>query len=90
MTFKEFRATCQYCDDLGAALGDATLAGVHGYLYCDVLFIENTATWCRPDQGDPWGPNWYAMIGRSEYRSNNLTEIERRLYDFAVAHGYTA
>jgi hypothetical protein len=30
------------------------------------------------------------MIGRSEYRSNNLTEIERRLYDFAVAHGYTA
>ena len=90
MTFREFQATCRSCDDLGAALGDATLAGVHGYLYCDVLFIENTATWCRPDQGDPWGPNWYAMIGRSEYRSDDLTAIERRLYDFALAHGYAA
>lgn len=81
MTFKEFQETRKPCEDIGKAIS-ADLGGdepVSGVLYLDCLYIA--------DSSMP-GCNWWLQIGREEYMSDELYDLERRLYDFAISEGY--
>lgn len=84
MTFKEFQMTAKYCD-LGKALADECLH--QGNLYLSELFVEDTRTWI-PSNSEVG--RWYTIIGREEYDSDDLEEIERILYQFAIDEGYEA
>ena len=94
MTFAEFQAAGQDCADLGAAVRDELLQGrrgrlycgacwIEGRLYCGACWIEDTTDWPADAPGYGKG-RWYTMIGRAEYQSDNLAEVERPLYEFAV------
>jgi hypothetical protein len=89
MTFEQFQATRKQCDNLGEALRDEMLMSEKGLLYCGCLFIEDTNAWPTDAPGYSKG-RWYTLIGRSEYQSDDLQSIERKLYEFAVSEGYTA
>ena len=94
LTFAQFRATRVECDDLGIALGDATLAeqGAAGFLYLSKppneqgytggLYIENAGI-------DDAGPDIYRLVlGDDEEETTDLAGLERRLYQFAIADGH--
>jgi hypothetical protein len=88
MTFEQFQATREHCDDLGKALNDARWEDeppARGYLYLGVLYIEQ---W-----GDGWPEHnkgkYLLTIHRNEWLSDDLESLERKLYDFAVSEGYT-
>jgi len=89
MTLDEFRATGRDCDDLGEALQDALWenepAPARGRLYLDVLYIER-----KPVRGWPNGrpEEWSLLIGRDDWLSDDLTELEAKLYEFAVDEGF--
>jgi len=90
MTFEQFQATRRPCADLGKALDDARWeedkSPASGLLYLGALYIEEV----RPD----WPNNarargqWYLMIGRDEWISDDLEKLERELFDFAMSAGY--
>jgi len=89
MTFDQFRATGKDCDDLGSALNDATWEDNpepgRGRLYLDVLYIER-----KPARGWLNGlpQEWYLLIGRDDWLSDDLEALEKKLYEFAIAEGY--
>jgi len=88
MTLEQFRATGHDCDDLGEALNDALWDGIEpgrGRLYVDVLYIER-----KPASGWPNGrpEEWSLMLDRDDWLSDDLAELEAKLYEFAVAEGY--
>jgi hypothetical protein len=88
MTFAEFQATRQWHDDLSVPCTDQALAGQPGYTYYRTLFIEDTNCW--PSDAPGFGKGrWYTLIGRAEYQSDCLEDVERPLYDFAVREEYT-
>jgi hypothetical protein len=89
LTFAQFQATRVRCDDLGTALNDATLAklGSKGFLYLSEppnaqgytggLYIEEDL------------PSiWRLVLGDDEELTADLEDLERRLYQFAIAEGY--
>lgn len=86
-TFEEFQATRKTVEDLGSALKDEWLFGHPGLLYLDALYIETkNDSWI----GFPIEPyQYYLVIGNSDWASDNLEELERKLYEFAVNEGYT-
>lgn len=86
LSFVEFQRTQKPCDDLGAALSDEALANQPGLLYCDCLYIE-TAT---PHWTNPQNLRYHLLLGRDDWLSNNLEDLERKLYRFAVDEGYCA
>lgn len=91
MTFEQFQATRRHCDDLGEALQDAGWAGepspASGNLYLGCLYIDEVKPhW--PEKARAQG-KWHLLIERSEWISNDLESLERRLYEFAVAEGFT-
>jgi hypothetical protein len=88
MTFAQFRQTGRDCQNIGEAIGEETLLGVSGRLYCDDLSIEDTQSWKSNSTNLEEG-RWYLLIGRDEYRSDNLEELERYLYRFAIENEYT-
>lgn len=87
MTFEEFQATRTRCEDLGKALRDCVWdndpAPGSGYLYKGDLLIE--------DVKDHWAEEtkirgkYQLLIGHMVHISNDLAELERRLYDFAIS-----
>jgi hypothetical protein len=89
MTFEQFQATRREEADLGAFLkDDGFVPGARGLIYCGALYVEDTtalaAGWYGADKG-----RWYTLIGRNEYQSDDLETVERVLYGFALAEGYT-
>lgn len=86
MTFEQFQATRKACENLGAAInaefGDTP---VGGFTYLDALYIEDTASWtdtvAKPGR-------YYLLINRSDWFSDDLEPLERRLYDYAVSEDY--
>lgn len=83
--FYKFQATRRYVQDLGPVIREETLNGVGGYVYLDCLYIEDTATW----SGHSKTLNrWYLLLGRCDWDSNTLEDLERRLYDWAVSEEY--
>ncbi len=95
MTFEQFLATKRPCDDLAAAVQSAPWGdtAARGFLYLDALYIETVetvetvdASW--PEETQRAGA-YHLLIGRSEWITDNLEELERRLFEFAVSEGYS-
>ena len=96
MTFEQFQTSGRYCGDLGKALDDASFDDADGSgqklatgrIYGDPrypLYIESTKDWETVRSN---GNAWYLILERDEYLSNDLPQLERLLYDFAVTSGY--
>jgi hypothetical protein len=87
MPFEAFRSSKKFVRDLGERLQDESLKGMAGFLYLDALWIQNTTYWPKDAPGFGRGV-WFTQIGRAEYQSDSLVEIERHLYQFAVSEGH--
>jgi hypothetical protein len=89
LTFSEFQAMRRWCDDLGKAIADSRWDGeppAKGNLYLGALYIEEVQPhW--PDAAKARG-KWHLLIGRDEWISDDLTMLEKHLYDFAMEEGY--
>ena len=89
MTFEQFQNTRQWCEDLSTRLpGEVLREDSKGYVYCGSFFIEDATAWPESAPGHGQG-HWFTVIGRAEYQSDDLEQIERQLYGFAVSEGYT-
>ena len=94
MTFEQFQATRTWSEDLAAVLSSDNWANDYGEvtpkgnLYLGCLYIEGGQDWWPQDTKDRG--DWYLLLGRDEWISNDLTALERRLYDWAVSEGYFA
>jgi hypothetical protein len=87
MTFEQFQATRTPCDDLGAKLKDdrwkeACAMAAKGNVYLDCLYIEDVSD----DRN--LHANWSLQRDRDIETGDDLTALERKLYDWAVAEGY--
>ena len=90
MTFEQFQATRTDCDDLGAVLSDGFWDDAEkpakGFIYLGCLFIEKVQDhW--PDASKAEG-KYHLIIERSEWITDDLESLERRLYAFADSDGY--
>jgi hypothetical protein len=89
MTFEEFQATRRWSDDLADAVRSKnweTEGTPKGYLYLDGLYIDHVEPhW--PETARKNG-EWHLLLNRDEWISNDLTALERRLYDWAVSEAY--
>src|SRR5271166_4435427 len=74
MTFEQFQASKDYCTNLGEFLSDASLMGIGGFIYEGDLHIEDAS-----------GGDFSLMLDRDQWGSSDLTELERKLYDFAIS-----
>ena len=96
-TFAEFQATGRDCDDLGKALDDDTWTDApapgRGRLYLGDPQPAGTTTWHgalyierRPVVGWPnrRPEQWYLLIGAADWMSDDLEQLERQLYRFAI------
>jgi hypothetical protein len=93
MTFEQFQATRKHIADLATLPDDLSyscMAETAGYLYRDSLVIEDTATWPPRGEDDRPVKRWYVLIGNAEHNSDDLEDVERKLYEFAVSEGYGA
>jgi hypothetical protein len=81
MTFEEFQATREWADDLVAALGPDIIyqpgPGLH-YKWGLHIFAP----------GGGAAPNIYELvIGNEQTLSEDLTELERKLYAYGLSEG---
>jgi hypothetical protein len=80
VSFENFVATRKWSEDIGAAIGDASMEAnngngkIKGYIYRECLYIQ------QEDNG-----SYYLPIERDEYRSPKLEELEKTLYDMHFA-----
>jgi hypothetical protein len=87
-TFTEFQATSRDVPDIAVCIGmDLGDKPVPGRLYLnDTLYIERvTDKW--PERTRVLG-QWYLLIGREDWFADDIAELERILYAFAVSEGY--
>lgn len=85
--FKAFQATRRAVEDLGQVIRDDSLDGLPGFVYLDKLFIEtNTPAW-EGTAAEPYAA--MLTLGREQFLSNDLDDLERKLYEFAVSEGYS-
>lgn len=84
MTFEQFQATKKAVPDLNAVLPDED--HVPGLVYADVLHIWTVAPHWKGTECD--GFQYHLLIERDEWVSNDLTELERTLYEWAGRAGY--
>lgn len=89
MTFEQFQATRQRCDDLGNALDDCRWdeePPATGFLYLGCPYIENVQDhW--PEAARRQG-RYCLHIGNQEWISDDLESLEQHLFEFAVDEGY--
>ena len=82
VTFWEFMATKEPCDDLRARFPqeEGLAEGSKGYVYCGNMWIEDASGW--PETAPGYGKGkWYLVIEREEYQSDCLGHLEWRLYE---------
>jgi hypothetical protein len=89
MTFEQFQATKQWSDDLGSVIRDEcfdALTPATGNVYLGCLYIERVGPhW--PEDAKAEG-EWYLRLNNADWITNDLTALERKLYDWAVSEGY--
>jgi hypothetical protein len=87
MTFEAFRATGKYRTDMRELLQDDSV-GPAGMVYLDCLHIDDVQSWPKTERDcTPLG-RWYLLIGRSDWQSDDLTKLERKLYEWAGDEGF--
>jgi hypothetical protein len=85
LTFEEFQQTRRWSDSIADAMG-WDIGTPKGNVYLDGLYIEHVEPhW--PEDAKREG-EWYLILGRDEWISNDLTALERRLYEWAGSEGY--
>jgi len=90
MTFEQFQDSRLYVTDLAKALPDTYLdtpdaPPAPGYVYCGSLMIEEVQDhW--PDNARARG-QWYLLISNWERISDDLSDLERHLYEYAQGEG---
>jgi hypothetical protein len=81
--FEEFQKGREWCDDLHGRFPDDLPEGSKGWLYCGGRpWIQDTTTWSEDAAGYGEG-RWYLHVGNMERQSDDLTELEEPLYDYA-------
>jgi hypothetical protein len=89
MTFEQFQASRRRSEDIGTAISDVHWEGgppAKGYLYLDVLYIEEVQPhW--PEAAKTQG-KWCLHIARDDWITDDLEELERKLYAWAASEGY--
>ena len=89
MTFAEFQATRTVCENLATAFPEMCWEdgpAPSGLSYIGMLYIETVKPhW--PEAAKARG-RWYLIICNNEFISDDLTALERRLYEFAKSEGY--
>jgi hypothetical protein len=85
MTFEQFQASKTECPNLGERLDDARWEDeptpASGLVYAGDLYIERVADhW--PAKARTEG-KWYLILCNEEYISDDLENLERKLYAFA-------
>ncbi len=78
MNFEQFQATCAAVSDLGAVIEGQSLDGFPGNVYLGQFYIAEVN---KPDGA------WLLEIERSSFLSDDLEDLERQLYRFAVEAG---
>ena len=81
MTFEEFIATRKYCDLLTTDVGDyidipSGQQEVMGMLYNEHYYILDN---------DTTGNEWYLILDNDYYLSNDLSSLEKLLYEWYVS-----
>lgn len=81
MTFEEFVATRIYCDLLKRDIGDVIdiadgQDSVMGMLYDDNYYILDN---------DTTGNEWYLILENDYYLSNDISTLEKLLYEWYVS-----
>lgn len=87
MTFEQFQASAVAVPNLGLAIGDELLDLIAGRVYAGVLYIEDVTTRSTAERAKlpkNFG-RWYTCIVNREYHSDNLADVERPLYAFALS-----
>jgi hypothetical protein len=90
MTFEEFQATRRPSENLSKDLpgvyfyNDDPISA--GFIYLNSLYIEDVHKFW-PETAKREG-KYYLLLERSEWISNDLADLERKLYDFAIDNGY--
>jgi hypothetical protein len=85
MDFDQFRNSRVWSDDLHERFPDDVQPGSKGWLYGGGrLWIEDTSGWSEDAPGFGEG-RWYLRIGNLERQSDELTELEEPLFDYAVS-----
>jgi len=89
LTFESFQASRVKVENLAEFVTDARWEGeppARGYVYLDALYIERvTDHW--PEETRKQG-KYYLLLNRSEWISDDLLQLERRLYQWACDEGY--
>lgn len=97
MTFEQFQATKTWSANLLADCeayrnmsdDDVTKSDVapqSGNIYLGAVYIEHVEPWWPEDakaQGE-----WHLILDRREWITNDLTELELRLFEWAASAGY--
>jgi hypothetical protein len=90
MTLEEFARTRRYHDDLGTVVDDIRWEEQRvppaGFTYEGNLYIELVQPHWPEDARRQGG--WHLLLGNEEWITNDLSELEERLYQFAVDSGY--
>jgi len=93
MTFEQFQATRTWSDDLAAVIEDECFVDPahperkeQGNVYLGALYIDRVQSWWLPEAKAQGG--WHLIIDRSEWITNDLETLERKLYEFAAVEGY--
>lgn len=90
ITFAEFQASKTACDDIGKVLRDARWEDdpmpAKGLIYLGLLYIEEVQAWW-PERARELG-KYHLLIGRTDWISDDLESLERKLYEFADDEGY--
>jgi hypothetical protein len=88
MTFEEFKATRHVVPNLAAAHPECFgYEGRPGFLYLGTcLFIEIAGPLWPAKAREQGG--FYLILNNDEYISDNLDELEKKLFDWAQSEGY--
>lgn len=93
MTYEQFIATRTWSENLATdcetfgPYEDFDVTHVQpGYIYCGSLFIERVVAWW-PEASRERGA-WHLLIERSEYITDDIDALERRLYRWAMSAGF--
>lgn len=85
--FQKFRATKRVVFDLSTITSIAEDKNKPGFVYCDALVISHrTPEWPAKVQAF----QYHLILANQEWFSNDLRELEHRLFDFAEAEGYAS
>ena len=90
-SFQQFKATRKFHADLSKVegLADCALEGQQGYTYLDCCYIEIVSDKWEDAAARDRGA-FHLLIERSTWLSDDLAELERRLYDWAAGECFDA